>query len=385
MRGSKPAGFAYMDATRSYTRREAAAFQAGPTGLAADPHAGWEPVADCPKLQQLGTFLNDSRVAHHLCKAGAAYGTCEALRQQLHSCSGAASGRFTTRLQAQGLRCGVDTCCPHWRNDACWACGLKWHSPTSVSPSHCLPSLPMRWLGRAEIEQCARGRLLIFQGDSLTRQLFNRLIWWVRGIPAVVEHYYQEDAYYSFSEQAGDTFTLRKQSSGRKAARRWARVDAAVAGNVTALDSQQVHVLLQHFRNSHYPIDDGIAGSRFMGRMRSGRTQLTDSDKCLPKHPEGCNVREREGGSAAAVPWDATRLLGLVQGQMGQLAIHRARPDGGGWDRAAFNVRVLAESSPLLLERNSVCLSTEGGDNRSSIDLEKVLQGSKIDPTEVRP
>ena len=185
--------FCQMDATRSYAAafrtqasaaagfrsRDSAAFQAGPTGLAADPHAGWEPVADCPARQQLGSFLNDSRVAHHLCKAGAAYGTCEALRQQLHGCSGAASGRFTTRLQPRRLLCGVDTCCPHWRNDACWGCGLKWHSPTSVSPPHCPASLPMRWLGRAEIEQCARGKLLIFQGDSLTRQLFNRLIWWV--------------------------------------------------------------------------------------------------------------------------------------------------------------------------------------------------------------
>ena len=89
--------FCQMDATRSYAAafrtqasaaagfrsRDSAAFQAGPTGLAADPHAGWEPVADCPARQQLGSFLNDSRVAHHLCKAGAAYGTCEALRQQL--------------------------------------------------------------------------------------------------------------------------------------------------------------------------------------------------------------------------------------------------------------------------------------------------------------
>ena len=197
----------------------------------------------------------------------------------------------------------------------------------------------------------------------------------MRGIPSIVEHYYQEDAYYSFSEQAGDTFTLRKQSFGRKAARTWARVDAAVAGNAT-LDPQQVHVLYQAFRNSKFPIDDEIAGSRFMGRMRLGRTKLLGRDKCDPKHPEGCIVREREGGGAAAVPWDATRLLGLVQGQMGQLAIHRARPDGDGWDRAGFNVRVLAESSPLLLERNSVCLYTEG-DNRTSIDLEKVLEGHK--------
>ena len=252
----------------------------------------------------------------------------------------------------------------------------------------------MRWLGRAEIEECARGKLLIFQGDSLTRQLFNRLIWWVRGIPSVVEHYYQEDAYYSFSEQAGDAFTLRKHSYARgrldaaavaanaEIKAKWKRVDAAVAGNAT-LDPEQVHVLYQAFRNSKYPIDDDIAGGRFMSaRVRRGQVQWDKwerSDRCEHEHPEGCTVREREGGGATAVPWDATRLLGLVQGQMGQLVIHRARPDGEGWDRAAFNVRVVAESSPLLLERNSVCFTTtRKGENRTSIDLEKVLEGHKI-------
>ena len=113
--------------------------------------------------------------------------------------------------------------------------------------------------------------------------------------------------------------------------------------------------------------------------MRLGRMTLSHRDTCRPKHIEGCTARIGKGGGASAVPWDAARLLGLVQGQMGQLAIHRARPDGDGWDRAAFNVRVLAESSPLLLERNSVCLYTEG-DNRTSIDLEKVLERHKIDP-----
>ena len=123
----------------------------------------------------------------------------------------------------------------------------------------------MRWLGRAEIEECARGKLLIFQGDSLTRQLFNRLIWWVRGIPSVVEHYYQEDAYYAFSEQAGDTFTLRRHSYARgrldaaavaanaEIKAKWERVDAAVAGNAT-LDPQQVHVLYQAYLPHISPI-----------------------------------------------------------------------------------------------------------------------------------
>ena len=171
-------------------------------------------------------------------------------------------------------------------------------------------------------------------------------------------------------------------------------------------------MLYQAFRNSKYPIDDDIAGGRFMSaRVRRGQVQWDKwerSDRCEHEHPEGCTVREREGGGASAVPWDATRLLGLVQGQMGQLVIHRARPDGEGWDRAAFNVRVVAESSPtsplylpyispvsplylpaqvrvvaesspLLLERNSVCFTTtRKGENRTSIDLEKVLEGHKI-------
>ena len=45
-----------------------------------------------------------------------------------------------------------------------------------------------------------------------------------------------------------------------------------------------------------------------------------------------------------------------------------------------LQVRVVAESSPLLLERNSVCFTTtRKGENRTSIDLEKVPKGHKID------
>lgn len=349
-----------------------------PTGLSADPASGWQPVSVCPHNHNLSSLLEDARVQHHLCRAGAAFGTCDAL-EMMGNCSSVRVGRFARPARRRRpLRCGVDTCCPPWRDGVSWVNGLRWDSKEAVSPPGCLAGLKMRWLGRAEIEQCLRGKLLVFQGDSLTRQLFNRLIWWVRGIPSVVEQYYQTDAYYAFSEEEGDEFFTRRDpatiSSELKHQSSWGLIDAAVHGNAT-LDTGRGHLLYQSFRNSRFGIDDVIAGSRFMsaGGVRNF---------CRRQDPtHGCSVNEHAGGGAPGVPWDATRLLGLVQGNMGQLAIHRARPaaSGGGWDRAHFSVRVLAETAPLLLERNVICVNTKhNGTNSGMIDLSALLETVKI-------
>ena len=66
------------------------------------------------------------------------------------------------------------------------------------------------------------------------------------------------------------------------------------------------------------------------------------------------------------------------RGARAYLAIHRARPDGTGWDRAHLNVRLLAEAAALPLERNSVCVSVLSRLNRSFIDLQAILDEHQI-------
>ena len=46
----------------------------------------------------------------------------------------------------------------------------------------------VRWLQSDELRSALQGKSFIFEGDSLVRQLFLRLIFHVRGIPEIVEH-----------------------------------------------------------------------------------------------------------------------------------------------------------------------------------------------------
>lgn len=56
------------------------------------------------------------------------------------------------------------------------------------------------WLSYTGMRKRLVGFHYIFQGDSLMRQMFNRLVNHVRGIDIVIEHYYHLDSIYSFNE-----------------------------------------------------------------------------------------------------------------------------------------------------------------------------------------
>jgi len=131
-------------------------------------------------------------------------------------------------------------------------------------------------------------------------------------------------------------------------------VDAALAGNAT-LDPARAHVVLMMFRNSAWrETDENIQGGRFLRGKFCDETRTTD-----------CIVREREGGAAGyrhggGIGWGRAPLAGVVQGQMGRVAVHRPRPDGGGVDLALLSVGAIAASAPVELERNVVCMEADG-------------------------
>jgi len=81
-----------------------------------------------------------------------------------------------------------------------WRTAQQWQQG-----NHCAPS----WLQPEEIMACLKGRVLAFEGDSVTRQLINRLIWWLRGLPAIWEHHYSVNAIYEFDRHR-DMFRLLK-------------------------------------------------------------------------------------------------------------------------------------------------------------------------------
>lgn len=51
-------------------------------------------------------------------------------------------------------------------------------------------------LTRADLKRCLKGKRIAIMGDSLMRQLFNRLISLIRGDPVTVDHYFHQHAWY---------------------------------------------------------------------------------------------------------------------------------------------------------------------------------------------
>ncbi|KAJ3024719.1 UNVERIFIED_CONTAM: hypothetical protein HDU68_007856 [Siphonaria sp. JEL0065] len=52
--------------------------------------------------------------------------------------------------------------------------------------------------------QCLQGRRIILTGDSMLRQTFFRLIFWLRGFPTTVEHYFHNHAEYTLYKNGSD-------------------------------------------------------------------------------------------------------------------------------------------------------------------------------------
>lgn len=79
-----------------------------------------------------------------------------------------------------------------------------WNTSTKWVPSSC-PSYS--WLTVVDVHNCLAGRHLMFQGNSLARQLFSRFISLIRGFEVSFDHFYHHHAAYVFS-RAGDKLEI---------------------------------------------------------------------------------------------------------------------------------------------------------------------------------
>ena len=61
--------------------------------------------------------------------------------------------------------------------------------------------LPAHWYSRQELYFHLRGKRLLLLGNSLTRQVFQRIIMYVRGMVSFVEHYAHRDMIYGFDDK----------------------------------------------------------------------------------------------------------------------------------------------------------------------------------------
>jgi len=132
-----------------------------------------------------------------------AYSRQELAPAELHCCALPGRGRFEPLLSNEQkyevpARAGKQQaeepklCASELRNgeQGVWISSSEWR-PAGCEATHQIASMPA-------IAACLRGRALIFRGDSLTRQLFMRLVWRLRGLPTIVEHYFHSSAVYVF-------------------------------------------------------------------------------------------------------------------------------------------------------------------------------------------
>ncbi|KAG2496713.1 hypothetical protein HYH03_005126 [Edaphochlamys debaryana] len=61
---------------------------------------------------------------------------------------------------------------------------------------------------RKKIIECLAGKKVVLFGDSLLRQVFNRLLWYLRGLEGVMEHYYHLPAMYRYLKNHTDVLRI---------------------------------------------------------------------------------------------------------------------------------------------------------------------------------
>ena len=70
--------------------------------------------------------------------------------------------------------------------------------PHGYHPYYQHKPLPINWYSRQELYALMKGKVLWFGGNSMTRQLFQRLVMYMRGMKVFIEHYAHRDMIYGF-------------------------------------------------------------------------------------------------------------------------------------------------------------------------------------------
>lgn len=119
-----------------------------------------------------------------------------------------------------------------------WTTGVSW-LPDARWQEH-----GYGWFSSSDVLSCLAGQLLVFEGDSLTRQAFLRLVWWLRGTTHLVEHYFSQHAAYTFNA-TDDNFVI----FGEQPMRTYSR----------PTDPKAEAELVAHLRRVHSPTSVSIA------------------------------------------------------------------------------------------------------------------------------
>ena len=72
-----------------------------------------------------------------------------------------------------------------------------WANPYAISVNDSTSIIP--WLSFNQLRHHLNGFHFVFQGDSMVRQIFLRMIWHIRGLDIIIEQSFHRDAYYTFN------------------------------------------------------------------------------------------------------------------------------------------------------------------------------------------
>ncbi|KAL1530066.1 hypothetical protein AB1Y20_000988 [Prymnesium parvum] len=181
----------------------------------------WAPRGSC--AQDIAEFAHARDTRHWTAYTGPIdWGTWTS---RVRGCSLPLQGQWTTppdratrqskpKLHIQrctsGLNGGVDG---EWVNSTFWV------------PSGCNASKPFTDFDHRDVVQCLTRRVLLFEGDSVVRQLFMRAIWYFRQLPIIIEHYSHRDMVYSIHEDS-DSLHVLEPSQCMEATHRYRAMEA---------------------------------------------------------------------------------------------------------------------------------------------------------------
>ena len=251
----------------------------------------------------------DKMVADSWAQGWMAYGGQPFLQEfaATEFCTLPTRGTFTRAVRAVAMkrRRGGCSALPLARGE-----GGRWVRQIEWRPQGCTSST---WLGVSHIHQCLAGQQLLFNGDSMTRQLFNRLISWVRGQALTVEHFYHNNRVYSFGESGDRLEPTDKLPDLAKPPREEARVSFRFTWKDTearefgTLDPTIVAGVIMGSKQAFTVMWPELGG----GGWRSEKLDLDVMNDCggAPHFFRRNYLQVRRGGNKGGVPLDP------VQGQ----------------------------------------------------------------------
>ena len=293
----------------------------------------------------------------------AAYGPHDwrPMLNQLHNCSIPATGTFNARTVAERRGTHHGNCTDRWFHGSPQARVRRegrgsrvvvepagfWNSSRMWQPKS-TPCDGYGWLSMSETFHCLSGRVLIIEGDSLARQVFLRLIWWLRDIPLLVEHFFHQHAVYTFN-LTHDELSIVGNTSIRLFARR----------------TEDDETLVEHVR-----------------RALSGGSLATIVYRCVARP----RVVEEDALAASdglfhMLPHPA--VVGVVRGFMGTFTVRwrgKANEDAAGRPRAwmeetlSLDSMNAADGAAHFFSRNRMCVCGAKCSPGCKFDADKVLR-----------